>query len=284
MNNVKATILIIVIGVAVFALSQAAFIVDQTERALVLQLGKPVSEDALGPGLHFKLPLVQDAVYFDGRILDYDAQPAEVLTRDKKNMVVDNYTKWRISDPLKFYRTVRTIPRAQQRLDDIIYSEVRVALGNYTLIEIVSDKRGLIMEEVTKTSSQGISEFGIEVIDVRIKRTDLPAENEQAIYGRMRAERERQAKQYRSEGQEEAAKIRALAERERTIILAEADRKSRVLRGEGEAEATRIWAEALGQDEEFYEFQRSLEAYAKSFEHNSRLVLTQDSPFFKHLQ
>ncbi|EMG36468.1 protease FtsH subunit HflC [Desulfocurvibacter africanus PCS] len=274
-----------VIGfLALIALVQSMFMVDQTERAIVLELGKPVGDKPLEPGLHFKLPFVQNVVFFDSRILNYDAEPAEILTRDKKNMIVDNYTKWRITDPLLFYRTVRSIPRAQARLDDIIYSEIRVALGNYTLIEIVSGKRGQITQEVTTKSNALVSEYGIEVMDVRIKRTDLPAENARAIFGRMRAERERQAKQYRSEGQEESSKITALADRERTILQADARRQASVLRGEGEAEAIRLWADALGRDPEFYAFQRSLEAYEKSLKENSRLVLTPDSPFFKYLR
>lgn len=269
---------------ALIVLVQSMFMVDQTERAIVLELGKPVGDKPLGPGLHFKLPFIQNVVFFDSRILNYDAEPAEILTRDKKNMVVDNYTKWRITDPLLFYRTVRSIPRAQARLDDIIYSEIRVALGNYTLIEIVSGKRGQITQEVTTKSNALVSEYGIEVMDVRIKRTDLPAENARAIFGRMRAERERQAKQYRSEGQEESSKITALADRERSILQADARRQASVLRGEGEAEAIRLWADALGRDPEFYAFQRSLEAYEKSLKENSKVVLTPDSPFFKYLR
>ena len=269
---------------ALAVLVQSVFSVDQTERAIVLELGKPIGKEPLAPGLHFKLPFVQNVVFFDSRILNYDASPAEILTKDKKNMVVDNYTRWRITDPLQFYRTVRDIPRAQARLDDIIYSELRVALGNYTLIEIVSGKRGQITQEVTSKSNEVVREFGIEVIDVRIRRTDLPTENARAIYVRMRAERERQAKQYRSEGQEESSKITALADRERTILLAEAKRQSSVLRGEGEAQAIRLWADALGRDPEFYAFQRSLEAYEKSLQENTRLVLTPDSPFFKYMR
>lgn len=282
--NSKLVVLAVVGFLALVAVMQSLYTVDQTERAIVLELGKPVGESSQGPGLHFKLPFVQNVVVFDSRILNYDAEPAEILTRDKKNMVVDNFTRWRITDPLQFYRTVRDIPRAQARLDDIIYSELRVALGNYTLIEIVSGKRGQITQEVTSKSNEVVREFGIEVIDVRIRRTDLPTENARAIYGRMRAERERQAKQYRSEGQEESSKITALADRERTILLAEAKRQSSVLRGEGEAQAIRLWADALGRDPEFYAFQRSLEAYEKSLKDNSRLVLTPESPFFKYMR
>lgn len=280
----KLVILAVIGFLALIVLVQSMFTVDQTERAIVLELGKPVGDAPLGPGLHFKLPFVQNVIFFDSRILNYDAEPAEILTKDKKNMVVDNYTKWRITDPLQFYRTVRTIPRAQARLDDIIYSEIRVALGNHTLIEIVSGKRGEITTEVTTKSNALVREYGIEVMDMRIKRTDLPAENARAIFDRMRAERERQAKQYRSEGQEESSKITALADRERSILLADARRQASVLRGEGEAEAIRLWADALGRDPEFFAFQRSLEAYEKSLKENSRLVLTPDSPFFKYMR
>ena len=280
----KFVILAVIGFLGLIVLVQSVFTVDQTERAIVLELGKPVGDAPLGPGLHFKLPFVQNVIFFDSRILNYDAEPAEILTKDKKNMVVDNYTKWRITDPLQFYRTVRSIPRAQARLDDIIYSEIRVALGNYTLIEIVSGKRGEITTEVTTKSNALVREYGIEVMDVRIKRTDLPAENARAIFGRMRAERERQAKQYRSEGQEESSKITALADRERSILLADARRQASVLRGAGEAEAISLWADALGRDPEFFAFQRSLEAYEKSLKENSRLVLTPDSPFFKYMR
>lgn len=282
--NSKLVVLAVTGFLALVILVQSVYTVDQTERAIVLELGKPVSDESQGPGLHFKLPFVQNVVVFDSRILNYDAEPAEILTRDKKNMVVDNFTRWRITDPLQFYRTVRDIPRAQARLDDIIYSELRVALGNYTLIEIVSGKRGQITQKVTDKANELVREYGVEVVDVRIRRTDLPAENARAIYGRMRAERQRQAKQYRSEGEEESSKITALADRERTILLAEARRQAAVLRGEGEAEAISLWAGALNRDPEFFAFQRSLEAYEKSLKDNSRLVLTPESPFFKYMR
>jgi len=284
MSAMKKGIPVLILAVmGLIALVQSVYTVDETEIAIVLQLGKPVGEPKQ-PGIHFKKPFVQNVLFFDHRVLEYDAAPAELLTKDKKTMIVDNYTKWRIVDPLQFYRTVRTLAAAQARLDDVVYSQIRERLGRYTLTEIVSEERAQIMTEVTTKASTLISEFGIEVVDVRIKRTDLPAENERAIFGRMRAERERQAKQYRSEGQEEASKIRSLAERERTIILAEAERKAAALRGLGEAEATRIFAEALEQSPEFYSFKRSLEAYEKSFEDNTSMVLTPKSEFFRYMR
>ena len=281
---VKKTVPLLVIVVALFiALSQSVFTVDQTEMAVVLQLGKPIS-GVRGPGLHFKTPFVQNVMFFDSRVLEYDANPAEILTKDKKNMLVDNYTKWRIKDPLQFFRTVRTINGAQARLDDIIYAELRVALGRYTLIEVVNQKRSEIMAQVTKKSSELINEYGIDVVDVRIKRTDLPPENERAIFGRMRAERERTAKQYRSEGKEESVKIKSGANKERVLILADAERKSAILRGQGDAEATRIYAKALERSPEFYAFKRSLEAYEKSLKGNTRLIITPESEFFRYMR
>ena len=275
--------LAILLIVLVLGIAQSAYTVKQTEKAIVLQLGKP-KPGTLGAGLHFKLPFVQNVIYFESRLLEYDARPAEILTKDKKNMVVDNYSKCRISDPLLFYRTVRSIPRAQARLDDIIYAELRVALGRYTLIEIISSDRTSIMKEVTETSNTLLSPYGIKVLDVRIKRTDLPAENARAIYGRMRAERERMAKQYRSQGSEAAARITAQADKERAITIADANLKAEILRGEGDGAATKIYADSFGKNQWFYEFKRSLEAYEKAFKDKTRLILSQDNPFLKYMK
>jgi len=276
----NGTILFLGVLALLFGASQCLYSVFQSQNALVLQLGRPVGSPQ-GPGLHFKLPLIQNVIYFDTRVLEYNAKSAEVLTSDKKTIVVDNYAKWKIIDPLMFYQTVKTVPQAQMRLDEIIYAQVRVALGQYTLTEIVSVKRPEIMAQVTRESSDLVHEYGIEVVDVRIKRTDLPAENERAIYGRMRAERERQAKQYRSEGQEEAAKIKSSADRDRTVLLADAQKQADATRGEGDAEATRIYAEALNQAPEFYVFKRSLDAYVTSFKDKTRVILTPDNRFLE---
>jgi membrane protease subunit HflC len=272
-------------GALVFALTlaQSLFVVDQTETAIVVQLGKPVTR-ALPPGIHAKVPFIQSVTFFDARVLDYDAKRAEILTEDKKAMVVDHYTKWKISDPLLFFQSVRGISGAQARLDDITYAALREALGRHTLIEVVSEKRTEIMEQVVRRSQELLSPYGMTVVDVRIKRTDLPPENERAIFGRMQAERERQAKQYRSEGREEAAKITAQADKERTVLLAEAERQADVIRGQGEALSTKAYAEAYGQAPEFYAFQRSLEAYEAALKDNTRLVLTPGSPFLRYFQ
>jgi len=272
------------LGLAVFLLLQCVFVVDQTERAILLQLGKPVGNSDYGPGLHFKLPFVQNVIFFDSRVLEYDAPAAEILTQDKKNMVVDNFSRWKIVNTLMFYRTVRNVQGGLSRIDDIVYSQMREALGRYTLTEIVAVERSTIMDEVTTKSNVLLGEYGIYIIDVRIKRTDLPQENQMAIYGRMQAERERQAKQYRSEGREEATKITTMADRQRTVLLADALRAAESARGEGEAAATAIYAVALSQDPDFYEFVRTMDAYKKTMKDQTQFVLTPQSEFFKYLQ
>ena len=262
---------------------QGLFVVHQSQQAILLQLGRPLDR-VYGPGLHVKVPFIQNVVLFDARILDYDARPAEALTSDLKTIVLDNYARWRIVDPLLFYRTVRTIPNAQAKLDAVVYSQMRAHVARHTLTEVVDSARSSIMDSVTKQASAQMKEFGIEVVDARIKRTDLPAENQRAIFERMRAERERQATQYRSEGVEEATKIRSGADKERALILADANKQAQVLRGEGDAEAARIFAEAFSRSPEFFEFQRGLEAARKALGDNTRVILTPDSPLLQSLQ
>ena len=271
---VIVSILVIVI---VGLLSQSWFTVHQTQKAIVLQLGEPLPE-VYGPGLHFKLPFIQNVVYFDSRVLDYEARSREAFTVDKKAIVLDNYARWKIINPLQFYRTMRTIPGAQARLDDVVYSQLRALVGAYTLTEVVSSHRAAIMKEVTDKVSELMKPFGVEVLDVRIKRTDLPTENQRAIFGRMRAERERQAKQYRSEGDEESARIRSDADRQKAVILAEAAREAQVERGKGDAKAAATYAESYNKSPDFYAFQRWLEAMRKSFRENSKMVLSNENP------
>ena len=263
--------------------SQCLFTVHQTEKALVLQLGEPL-DTVYKPGLHFKMPFIQNVIYFNARILDYEARSAEALTVDKKAIVLSNYARWYIEDPLKFYRTMRTINGAQERLDDVVYSQLRALVGSYTLAEVISSQRAAIMQTVTKKVAELMKDFGVNVIDVRIKRTDLHAENARAIFGRMRAERERQAKQYRSEGGEESTRIRSDADRQQAVELAEAGRKSELIRGAGDGEAARIYAEVFGKAPDFFEFRRGLEALRKSLGQNSRVVIAQDNPLLKALQ
>jgi len=273
-------ILFIVIFILLLGVWQCFFTVDQTEQAFLLQLGKPVG-GILGPGLHFKIPFLQQVMHFEQRILAYDAAPAEILTKDKKNLVVDNYSKWQITDPLKFYQTVKTIEGAQSRLDDIIYAQLRVELGVHTLTEVVSEKRSELMKKVTQKSNQLAADYGIKVVDVRIKRADLPPENERHVFDRMRAEREREAKRYRSEGKEQAMKIRAAADRERAIILAQAFQQAEQIKGQGDEEAIKIYAKSIRQDPEFYAFIKSMEVYQKGFDKKTQLIITPSHPLMK---
>ena len=200
---------------------------------------------------------------------------------DKKAIVLDNYARWRIVDPLQFYRTMRTLNGAQARLDDVVYSQLRAMVGGYTLSEVVSTQRAAIMTEVTKKVKEIMKQFGVDVIDVRIKRTDLPPENLRAIFGRMRAERERQAKQYRSEGEEESTRIRSDADRQQAIIIAEANRDSQVIRGDADAKAAATFAQSYNRNPEFYSFTRWLETMRNSFSNNTKMILSSDRPLLE---
>ena len=268
--------------IILFVLS-TIIVVDETEQIVILQFGKPV-QTITDPGLNFKFPApIQVSNSFDKRLLEYDVPPEEILSRDKKSLIIDNYVRWRIVDPLLFLQTVRAIPTAKTRLDDIVYSELRQELGNHDMAEIITETRELIMEKVTIASNEETSKYGIEVIDVRIRRVDLPQQNEASIYARMEAERKRQANKFRSEGEEEAQKIRAATDRDKTIILAEAYKTSQQIRGEGEAEALDIYAESFSKDPDFYEFLRTLETYEKVIDKKTTLVLPGDSKLFKAL-
>ncbi len=273
-----------VVVVLLFALGASPlFIVDITQTAIVVQLGAPV-RTITEPGLQLKIPFIQQVTYFDKRLLDYESAPQDVITQDKKSLLVDNFAKWRILDPLKVFQAFQTQRSAYRRLDDIIYSELRVEVGRHVLSEIVSGSRSSIMKVVTERANEKAMAYGIAIDDVRIKRADLPEQNEKAVFARMQAERERQAKQYRAEGAEEAQKIRSQAEKEREIILAEAYKQSEELRGEGDAKAFKIYANAYRQDPKFFEFTRSMEAYRKTFANSATMVMSPDSEFFKYLK
>ncbi len=259
------------------------FVVDIIHTAIVVQLGKPV-RTITEPGLKFKIPFIQDVIQFDKRLLDYDSDPQDVVTKDKKTLVIDNFAKWRIVDPLKFYEAFRTEQAARSRLDDIIYSELRVDLGLQDLSEIISKNRSEIMATVTRITNKVALEYGIEIVDVRIKRADLPEENERAVFNRMQAERGREAKRYRSEGEEAAQRVRSEAEKEKEILLSEAYKQQQQLMGQGDAQAFRIYAEAYGQDPQFFEFVRSMEAYKKVLNAGTTFVTTPQSEFFKYIQ
>ena len=212
--------------------------------------------------------------------MEYDSPPEEILSQDKKTLIVDNYIRWKIVDPLQFLKTVQAIPTALSRMDDIVYSELRRELGTHDMVEIITENREQLMEEVTVASNQATMEYGISVIDVRIRRVDLPAENEESIFARMEAERKRQANKYRSEGEEEAQKIRAATDRDKTIILADAYKEAEGLRGEGDAKAVNVYARSYSADPKFYEFVRTLDAYKKILDDKTTLVLPSNSRLF----
>ena len=230
------------------------------------------------------MPFIEEVTYFDKRLLDYDSNAQDVITQDKKTLLLDNFAKWRITDPLKVYQAFQSQRGALQRLHDIIYSELRVELGRHDLAEIVSSARAELMAVVTQRANEKASAYGIEIQDVRIKRADLPEQNEKAVFSRMQAERERQAKQYRAEGAEEAQKIKSEAEKDREIILAEAYRESEELRGGGDAKAFRIYADAYRQDPHFFEFTRTMEAYRKTLKDKTTILVSPDSEFFRFLK
>lgn len=260
------------------------YVLDETEQGVIVQFGKPVRV-VQESGFHLKLPYPFQVVRkLERRLLEYDSPPEEVITRDKKTIVVDSYVRWRIVDPLVFLQTVVSESRAIVRIDDVVYSELRTEIGRVDLFDLVSKARKEVMEKVTVRSNEKTREFGVEIVDVRIKRADLPKQNEEAVFQRMKAERERQARQYRSEGEEEATKIRAEADKEKALILAEAEKQAQILRGEGEAEALRIYAEAYRKNPEFFAFLRTLEMYRKAFAEGDTFVLTPASDILTYLR
>lgn len=260
------------------------FTVSEVEQVVVLQFGEAVRV-ITEPGLYAKLPdPIQKLNVFDNRLLEYDSTPEPIYTSDKKILVLDNYARWRIVDPVKFRETLLTETAGLERLDDMIYSELRKELGQHTLSEVVSENREALMELVCRRADEAADDYGIEVVDVRIKRADLPPENEAAVFNRMRAERRREAKAYRAEGEEQALEIRAETDLEASRIGAEAFEQAQRIRGEGDAEALRIYAEAYTGAEDFFRFSRTLEAYQASLDEKSVLVLPASSEFFRFLQ
>ena len=268
----------------VFVLFNSLYILPQTEQAIVLQFGEPVRL-VKEPGLKFKVPFIQNVVFYDNRLLNLDPPAQEIVLNDKKRLDVDSFTRFRIIAPLKFYQTVRTEEQARSKLKEIVNSSVRKILGRTTLQELLSQKRTQIMSDISAAVKTDAQQIGVSVADVRIRRADLPVEVLQAINARMKTERERDAKEFRAQGQQNAQQIRAKAEKERTIIIAEAAKQAEILRGEGDREATRIWNKAANRDPQFFAFYRSLAAYKKALnEGKTSLVLSPDSEFFRYFQ
>ena len=243
-------LLAIVVGVALFS---SMFTVNEREQALVLQFGKPQRLVAK-PGLHFKVPFLQNAVYFDRRVLDFSDRPVEVPTKDQKQVVVDSFTRYRINDPLRFFQSVTNEEGIRAQLAAVVGSAVRAEFGSVELATILTPKRADLVKKVLQRVAQQSSQYGIEVLDVRIRRVDLPEENSQAIFRRMQSQREQEARRIRAEGEKESQRIRADADKRVRVIAAEANKKSAILRGEGDAEAQRLYNEAFGKDKDFYDF------------------------------
>jgi len=280
----KVIAFVIVVVVLIIAYNLFTFTVDETKKAAVLRFGEIV-RIVEEPGLHFKIPFVQSVVYLEDRVLNYDIQPRDVLTSDQKRLVIDNYAIWRVGDPKAFIEaTGGRLSNAQSRIDDIVYSDLRNILAKNTLDEIVSEKRLDFLRQVTELSRAKLEEFGIVLIDVRIKRADLPTEIEQAVFERMRSERERIAAQLRAEGEEQSREIRSTADRDAEIILADARKDAEKVRGEGDARALEIFAEAYNQDPEFYRFWRTLESYRTALAGGTRIVLSTDSDYLEFLE
>ncbi len=261
---------------------QSFFVVSERELAIVTQFGE-FKRTILNAGLQWKVPFIQQVHTMESRILGSDAPAAEYLTLDKKRLVADPITRWRIVDPLRFFQVLGNETAAKARIDDIVNSELRREVASHDFGTIIGNARDPLMQTVAQRVRKQTAEFGVEIVDVRIKRADLPKEVQESVFERMRAERERVAKQYRSEGEEEAAKIRADTDKERTIILAKAYEEAQKARGVGDAESVRVYAEAYGKDPEFYAFTRSLQAYEGSLDEKATLALSTGSDLFKYL-
>lgn len=276
------SVAIVVVVVIAALLSQSVVVVDESKQVIITQFGeyrRTISE----AGLHFKLPFIQNVTYLERRLLSTDALSQEYLTADKKRAVVDHVTRWRITNPLQFFVTVRTELGARARLDDIVFSELRRELAVHNLENVIAEQREVIMESVATSARQQAVSFGIEIVDVRIKRADLPPAVQESVFKRMEAERKRESARYRAEGDERGARIRAEAERERSVLLADAREQAQRIRGEGDAQAVAIYAEALEKDPEFYTFTRRLEAYKKVLGTEDVLVLDSNAEFFRYL-
>ena len=277
-----STISIITLVAAAFVALNGLFIVQQTQQGIVLQFGEP-KRTLQEPGLNWKIPFIQNVVFYENRVLSLVSSDSdEVILADQKRLEVDTYTRYRIINPLLFYQTVRNVLGVEQRLDAIVDSSVRRVLGGATLIDILSESRSGLTTSIREEVNESANSLGLEIIDVRIRRADYPDATSQNIFNRMKSEREREAKEFRATGEEEAQKIRADADKQRTVMVAEARRQSEMLRGEGDAKSIEIYANAFGQDKDFFSFYRSMQAYRKTFsEQGTSLVLSPDSEFFR---
>jgi len=281
MNRRLLAIIGVVLVVAGILAMSSFFTVDQTEQALVLQFGQP-RRVIREPGLWVKRPFVENVILYDTRVLDFEPPHEEVIVSDQKRLVADTYTRYRIVNPLQFYQTVGSEAGVRARLSALVSGSLRRVLGSVTLNDVLSNKRAAIMVQIRDDVAVQAKDFGIDVVDVRLRRADLPEENSQAIYARMQSEREQQARQYRGEGAEAAQNVRANAERERTVILAEAQRDAQRVRGDRDGQSIKIYADAFGQDKEFFAFYRSLQAYRDALNgKDTSFILSPEGNFFR---
>lgn len=269
-------------AIILLILSNAIFVVDQRKQALVVQFGE-VLRVIDKPGIKIKIPLVQEVIFFDKRIIDLGIAEQEVIASDQKRLIINAFTKYKIVDPLKFYTTVRTKFGAESKVSAIFDSSIRQTIGEVPLVELLSENRATIMAKIKETLSKETEIFGINIVDVRIMRGDLPKENSDAIFTRMQTEREKEAKEIRAQGAQEGDKIKAEADRERTVILAEAKKQASISKGSGDGEAAKISAAAFSKDAEFYEFYRTMQAYNESLKpEKTTIVISPSSEFFKY--
>ena len=259
------------------------YTIDEREQAIITEFGE-FKRSVTTPGIHFKKPFVEKISRFEKRMLSTDAPPGQYLTLDKKRLVVDFLARWRIEDPLVFYKSVRNLFSANTRIEDIVYSELREEMATHNINEVIAENRELIMNKVKEGSSEKLKEYGIQLVDVRIKRADLPSEVQQSVFDRMVAERTRISKRYRSEGEEESAKIRAETNKNKEIILAKAYAKSEKIKGEGDKKATEIYSESYSKDPEFYEFMKKLETYETVIDEKTIIFLPMNSSLFDLIQ
>ncbi|MFG1398400.1 protease modulator HflC [Roseixanthobacter pseudopolyaromaticivorans] len=281
-NPVLGGVLAVIAVIVLIGLYSSAFIVNQTQQALVLRLGDPLTPITT-PGLHWKIPFIDSVVYLDKRILDLENPSQEVIASDQKRLVVDAFARYRISNPLRFYQAVGTIEGANSRLATVLNSSLRRVLGESTFTSVVRDDREGLMRRIAEQVNREASNFGIVVVDVRIRRADLPEANSQAVFQRMQTERQREAAEIRAQGAEAAQRLRSRAEREATIVVAEATSRGEQLRGQGDAERNAIFADAFGRDPDFFAFYRSMQAYETSLKPgDTRLLVSPDSTFFRY--
>jgi membrane protease subunit HflC len=281
-----AGVVAVVVALVLIAIYSSLFTVHQSQQALVLRFGEPVRKPIEEPGLYYKLPLVDTVILIDKRILDLDSPPQEVIASDQKRLVVDAFARYRITNPLKFYQSIGTIEGANSRLSSILNSSMRRVLGASAFIEVVRDDRADLMEKIKEgMNAEARDNFGIEVVDVRLRRADLPDANSQAVYQRMQTERQREAAEIRAQGNQASQAIRAKADRDVTVIIAEATSKGEQLRGEGDATRNKIFADAYNKDQDFFAFYRSMQAYEVGLQKDgTRMLLTPDSDFFRYFQ